>query len=176
MSDAAPRLIALRCPKCQEPLPAHPGEVLFVCAKCPTAVDASAGALMAYALHFEGGAHPWWQLAGTAHVKQFVATQSARTPLGTVTTSTKTLPVRFLVPADDRPIAEAYRAALASVTHTPAPVARSGSAKNGIISRADAEAIARQVFLTLVARADGKVHFIDFSLELPERAIVLRAE
>ena len=37
----APRLVALKCPKCEAPLTAHAGELLFACPKCPTAVEAS---------------------------------------------------------------------------------------------------------------------------------------
>jgi hypothetical protein len=173
-SPSAPRLVPLKCPRCQAALPARPGELLFCCPKCPTAVEGADEALTPLPLHFESGDRPWWSLVGQAQVKLFSATHSARTPLGTVERAGQTLPVRFLVPADARPIHETYRAALDAVGTTHAEGARAGAPKGGIYGRRAAEQIARQIFLTLVARADGKIHHIEFALELPDASIVIR--
>jgi hypothetical protein len=177
MSDAppVPRLVPLKCPRCQSPLPARPGEVLFFCPKCPTAVEGADGALAPLPLHFEAGDRPWWWLVGQAQVRQFAATRSARTTFGTVERAGQKLPVRFLIPADARPIHETYRAALDAAGSAHSEGARPASAvKGGVYGRRAAEQIARQIFLTLVARADGKIHHIEFALELPDASIVVR--
>ena len=175
MSASGPRLVALKCPGCQTPLVAHPGELLFACPRCPTAVEGGADGLTTLPLGFESGDRPWWSLAGRAKVRQFAATRAAETPFGDVAHPNQTLPVRFLIPADARPITEVYRAALDAVGHRPANGDRSGTVRGGVYSQRAAEQIARAIFLTLVARADGKVHNIEFDLELPDRSVLVRS-
>ncbi len=163
---------------CQASLPARAGELLFACPKCPTAVEASDAGLVALPLRFEAGDRPWWQLGGTARIKHFSATRPAQTPFGAVASNGQSLEVHFLVPADARPIAEAYRAALsASGSRQPRESSggqRSGAVRGGVYSGRAADQIARQVLLTLVARADGKIHLIQFDLDLPDPSIVIR--
>ena len=88
------------------------------------------------------------------------------------------MPARLFLQAA-RPIAEAYRAALsASGSRQPRESSggqRSGAVRGGVYSGRAADQIARQLFLTLVARADGKVHHIEFDLELAERAVLVRS-
>jgi hypothetical protein len=169
-------LLALRCPKCEAPLPARDPEVLFLCPQCPTAVEATGDGLTAHALEFHGdGARyePWWRLDATIHIKKFSATKNARTPFGEVREGA-TLPVQILVPAGDRHIGDAYRAALAATALSTGP-RQGGSAAGGVLHRAEAEKIARHVFLTHVARAEGQVHHLEFDLIVSGCAVVARS-
>ena len=181
-AEQAPHLVALRCLKCSAALDGAPGDRVFLCPACPTAIDLTHKGPVAYPVKFGGSGNGdyqlSWSLEGRVTVKRFAATEPASTPFGTVKPDdTTTLAVRFVVPATASSIGECYRAALASVGERETSTARvSGrGARAGFWGRSEAERVAHQVFLTLVSQAKGEVHFIEFQIAVTACEILARS-
>ncbi len=170
-------LIALRCPTCKAALACEPRRVLCLCPACPTAVEVTRDGLVGYEATFEKGSGPyqlWWRLDAAIAIDKFAATKPATTPFGTADAS-RTLTGAFLIPANADSIGACYRAALEQ-KKPPASAPRDATsvATAARLSRQGAEQVARQVFLTHVARAEGKVHYLDFVITVTKASVIAR--
>ena len=171
------QLVALRCPNCKTALSAQSEQRLFLCAKCPTAVEATKEGLVSYPALFaegKGDYHLWWRFEAEVAITKFSATQPAATPYGTVD-GEKTLLAVFLIPADETSIHACYRSAL-DAKQAPAAPRSDATVQGGELSRSAAEQIARQVFLTHVAQADGEVHCLDFTLRVKSTEVLVQSK
>jgi hypothetical protein len=182
--NAPVSLARLRCPACQEHVA---GDVradrLFLCTTCPTALELGPQDARGWPLHFVAGGgaqdryRPWWQLVAKVKVSRFAATEAAMTPWGEVKVDAQTtLSATFQVPAFAQAIRKAYEEALARAEQKAEREERNPDRllSGGTYDRRAAEQIARQVFLTAVARAPGKVHQLEMTLEVSECVVLAR--
>lgn len=173
------RLVALRCTACQTPLVARPADRLCLCSKCATAIEVTPAGLVAYPVTFGGGSGAytlWWRLEGEVAIPKFSATRPAQTPFGTVDAG-RTLPAIFAIPAGAETIGACYRAALAerpAKVAKPSPRRADATVEPAHLLRVAAEQVARQVFLTHVARAEGQVRFLDFAVTIASASVLAR--
>lgn len=175
-SAAGATLIALRCPACKGALECEPRRVLCLCPACPTAIEVTRDGLVAYEAAFEPGKGPhalWWRLDASIAVAKLAATRAPTTPFGTAREG-QTLTGTFVIPANADSIGACYRAALEE-KRPPATGPRGDIVASAArLSKTGAEQVARQVFLTHVARAEGKVHYLDFAITVTKASVLAR--